>query len=34
MLDKFHPETRLWPTLLLIAVIGAVGAAMALVLSE
>ena len=34
MLDKFRPEKRLWPTLLLIAVIGAVGVAMALVMSE
>jgi hypothetical protein len=34
MWDKFRPEKRLWPTLLLIAVIGAPGVAMALVLSE
>ena len=34
MLDKFRPEKRLWPTLLLIAVIGALGVAMALVMSE
>ena len=34
MLDKFRPEMRLWPTLLFIAVIGAVGVAMALVMSE
>jgi hypothetical protein len=36
MFDKFRPGTarRLWPTLLLIAVIGALGVAMALVMSE
>jgi hypothetical protein len=36
MFDKFHPGAarRLWPTLLLIAVIGALGVAMALVMSE
>jgi hypothetical protein len=36
MFDKFRPGAarRLWPTLLLIAVIGALGVAMALVMSE
>ena len=36
MLDKFRQGTarRLWPTLLLIAVIGALGVAMAFVISE
>jgi hypothetical protein len=35
MLDKFRPgAARLWPTLLLIAGIGALGVAMALVTSE
>jgi hypothetical protein len=32
--DKFRPEKRLWPTLLLIAGIGALGVAMALIMSE
>jgi hypothetical protein len=36
MFDKFRPgkPRRLWPTLLLIAMIGALGVAMALVMSE
>jgi hypothetical protein len=36
VLNKFRPGAarRLWPTLLLIAVIGALGVAMALVMSE
>jgi hypothetical protein len=34
MFDNFRPEKRLWPTLLLITGIGALGVAMALVMSE
>jgi hypothetical protein len=34
MFDKLRPEKRLWPTLLLIAMIGALGVGMLLVVSE
>jgi hypothetical protein len=36
MFDKFRPGAarRLWPTLLLVAGVGALGVAMALVMSE